>query len=170
MKHQISKVALMATLAFIGAGFAGTQQAKAADCPSDDCNFGEDLITPCQIPDLKDVLGGAMVGYSIPVVVRSSGQIVAERNLGCFDCDGDCYDDGRFWAVVKEFDCHAANAQGEVFSIPDIDSETGLPVTDPDTGDVIRTPLVLGSQTEASISMGLCEIDLFPDPTTPTPI
>lgn len=37
MKHQISKVALIATLAFIGAGFAGTQQAKATDCGTPNC-------------------------------------------------------------------------------------------------------------------------------------
>lgn len=38
MKHQISKVALIAAFAFIGAGFAGTQQANAGTCPPVNCD------------------------------------------------------------------------------------------------------------------------------------
>lgn len=32
MKYQISKVAIIATLAFVGVAFTGTQQANASDC------------------------------------------------------------------------------------------------------------------------------------------
>ena len=45
MKHQLSKVATIATLAFIGIGFAGTQQAKAGDCPKFNCDSDQKCIT-----------------------------------------------------------------------------------------------------------------------------
>lgn len=47
MKHQISKVALITALAFIGVGFAGTQQAKAGDCASS-CESDDCTRTPAQ--------------------------------------------------------------------------------------------------------------------------
>lgn len=46
MKHQISKLALIVTLVFIGVGFSGTPQAKAEDCPPINCGKKDVKVTP----------------------------------------------------------------------------------------------------------------------------
>ena len=92
MKIQIVKVALMATLAFIGAGFAGTQQAKATDCKPDSCQDAfETTCTNCKAHDIIEL--GFKVGYC--TVVNSDVVPSTFTAYICKDCDGDCLPNKR---------------------------------------------------------------------------
>lgn len=81
MKHQISKVALMAALAFIGVGFAGTQRANAfctSSCTSDDC-----ALNP------MDYLGDALSGCTTSST-NNSGPGASGGRYECAVCGSDC--------------------------------------------------------------------------------
>ena len=89
MKHQISKVVVIATLAFIGAGFAGTQQAKATSCTPDYCSGDSCTYTtvyrwdgpyqsPCPDPPNRDCLRA------------TPGEERYLVGTDCRDCFGSC--------------------------------------------------------------------------------
>ena len=86
MKHQISKVALIATLAFIG--FAGTQQAKAGGCEDkkDICSYdGLDVCRSRAVPAPYNTKDSRVV--SSPTTFPTGSQ---SEDGGCRDCHGDC--------------------------------------------------------------------------------
>ncbi len=112
MKHRISKVALIATLAFIGVGFAGTQQAKAGPCMPDYC--GGDSCT------YTTVIGADGISYSSPCPEPPAscvrGTPLVERYLsgtGCLDCFGTCAPTMRD-KYVQDTTCVSASGNGTV--------------------------------------------------------
>lgn len=90
MKHQISKVALAATLAFIGFGFTGTQQAKASDCSNQNCN------SSCAACD------GILTNPRIEEYTTTSAV--------CVNCDGHCPSHFYKVHVVKHY-CDAITSE-----------------------------------------------------------
>lgn len=96
MKHQISKVALMATLACIGVGFAGTQQANAAPC--DPHEFFEDEYI-CQ-------------DNAAPTTTCYPAMIVpAPTTTPCYDTDGDCFPETFYDKSASKYACFVNEEQ-----------------------------------------------------------
>lgn len=92
MKHQISKVALIATFAFIGVGFAGTQQAKATGCPNVNCNVC-DANQTARYADCNAILPSGATPYKCTKTIKSSYvhcDSTGKAQPVCVNCDGQC--------------------------------------------------------------------------------
>ena len=98
MKLQIPKVATIAIIAFIGIGFAGTQQAKAAPCNPEE---PVDRLT-C----------GDTTNEEVEYNPRGGDPLVCERPTrttngfgGCWDTNGNCFAETFYGARVEESRC-----------------------------------------------------------------
>lgn len=104
MKPQLPKVALIATLAFIGIGFTGTQRANAADpnCPPD---APEDYFT-CG-DETVSAEEAALTPCSEPTSVDN------DFTTGCFDTSGDCIPDTPYAVQIVNVDCTRINGEAQ---------------------------------------------------------